>query len=154
RLVEKRQPAVVRSYMAHHQGMSLAALANCVLGEPLVRRFHAEPIVRATELLLQERVPRSAPLQEGYGDESARKPPVLEQVFPMSRRVTTPHTPHPRTHLLSNGRYHVLVTNAGSGQSTWRDLDVTRWREDRTCDAYGQFCYVRDLRSGLLWSSG
>jgi cyclic beta-1,2-glucan synthetase len=154
RLVEKRQPAVVRSYMAHHQGMSLTALVNCVLGEPLVRRFHAEPIVRATELLLQERVPRSAPLQEVYSDESARRPPILEQVFPMSRRVTTPHTPHPRTHLLSNGRYHVLLTNAGSGQSTWRDLDVTRWREDRTCDGHGQFCYIRDLRSGLLWSTG
>ena len=72
----------------------------------------------------------------------------------MSRRLTTPHTPHPRTHLLSNGQYHVMVTSAGSGQSTCRGLDVTRWREDRTRDNWGQFVYLRDLRSGLVWSAG
>ncbi len=154
RLTEKRRPAVVRSFMAHHQGMSLVALANCLFGEPMVRRFHAEPMVRATELLLQERVPLSAPLIEPHGDETATAPLVHERLFPMSRRVTTPHTPHPRTHLLSNGRYNIMVTNAGSGRSTWRDLDVTRWREDRTRDCWGQFCYVRDLRSGLVWSAG
>ena len=71
-----------------------------------------------------------------------------------SRRVVTPHTPHPRTHLLSNRKYNVMVTNAGSGSSTMADIDVTRWREDRTRDCFGQFCYVRDLRSGLTWSVG
>src|SRR5207253_2907024 len=87
RLVEKRRPAIVRSYMAHHQGMSLVALANCLLGEPMVRRFHAEPIVRATELLLQERVPQSAPLQKIFGDEAAPPEPATDGSFPMSRRV-------------------------------------------------------------------
>src|SRR5260370_40057060 len=114
--------------MAHHQGMSLVALTNCLLGEPMGRRSQAEPMVRATELLLQERVPRSAPLQEVYGDQADRRPPIREQVLPMSRRVTTPHTPHPRTHLLPNGRYHVLLTNAGSGTSTLHEVSVTRWR--------------------------
>ncbi len=61
---------------------------------------------------------------------------------------------HPRTHLLSSGRYSLLVTNAGSGRSTCRGLDVTRWREDRTRDNWGQFCYVRDLRTGRFWSAG
>jgi len=154
RLAEKRRPVIVRSYMAHHQGMSLLAMANCLLGSPVVRRFHADPTVRATELLLQERVPRAAPLHEPDGENAAHEPKVREQVFPMSRRVTTPHTPHPRTHLLSNGRYNVMVTNAGSGYSTWKDMDVTRWREDRTRDAWGQFCYVRDLRAGSVWSAG
>src|SRR5205807_10130219 len=122
-------------------------------GDPMVRRFHAEPIVRATELLLQERVPSSAPLQIVHGDEAA--PPAMpEKLYPMSRRVVTPHTPHPRTHLLSNRKYNVMVTNAGSGYSTWGDIDVTRWREDPTRDNLGQFCYVRDLRSGLVWSAG
>ena len=64
---------------------------------------------------------------------------------PMSRRLTTPLTPAPRTHLLSNTQYHVMLTNAGSGVSTCRGLDVTRWREDATREAYGQFAYIRDL---------
>jgi cyclic beta-1,2-glucan synthetase len=154
RLPDQRRAVVVRCFMAHHQGMSLAAMANCLFGELLVRRFHSEPAVRATELLLQERVPRAAPLHEARDDTAPEESVVRERVYPMSRRVTTPHTPHPRTHLLSNGRYHVMVTNAGSGYSSWLDLDVTRWREDRTRDCWGQFLYVRDLRSGLVWSAG
>jgi cyclic beta-1,2-glucan synthetase len=148
-----RRPAVVRSFMAHHQGMSLVALANCLLGEPMPRRFHAEPAVRATELLLQERVPLAAPLVKPHGDETSAAPLVRDSLL-VSRRLTTADTQQPRIHLLSNRQYSVMVTNAGSGYSTWRDLDVTRWREDATRDCWGQFCYIRDVRSGLTWSTG
>ena len=72
----------------------------------------------------------------------------------MSRRLTSPHTPAPRTHLLSNSAYHVMITNAGSGYSKWQGLDVTRWREDATCETWGQFCYVRDVQRDLVWSAG
>jgi cyclic beta-1,2-glucan synthetase len=147
--------AVVRSYMAHHQGMSLVALANAVLGDPMPRRFHGEPLVRAAELLLQERVPRDAPVVEPSETAAAAEADEPRVVAPlMSRRLTSPSTPSPRTHLLSNSTYHVLMTNAGSGYSTCRGLDVTRWREDLTRDAWGQFIYVRDVESGLVWSAG
>jgi cyclic beta-1,2-glucan synthetase len=154
RLTQERQPAIVRSFMAHHQGMTMVALGNCLLGERMLRRFHTEPIVRSTELLLQERVPRIAPVLAPHGHETLPERVVHEQFLPVSRRVTTPYTPTPRAHLISNGHYTVMVTNAGSGFSTRGDLDVTRWREDRTCDAWGQFLYIRDLRSGLVWSAG
>src|SRR5262249_17915390 len=154
RRVERRRPALVRSYMAHHQGMSLIALADCLNGNRMVRRFHAEPIIRATELLLQERVPRSAPLTQPHSDETAPAPLVRAPPYPMSRVVSTPHTAHPRTHLLSNGRFNTMVTNAGGGYCTCNDLDVTRWREDRTRDCWGPFIYIRDFRSGLVWSAG
>ncbi len=154
RLREKRRSAVVRSYMAHHQGMGLLAMTNCLLGDVMQRRFHAEPMVRATDLLLQERLPLAAPLVDAHGDEASPPPVVRDPLLPMSRRLTTPDTPHPRTHLLSGGRTTVMLTNAGGGFSTSAGLDVTRWREDCTTDAWGPFCYIRDLRSGLLWSAG
>jgi cyclic beta-1,2-glucan synthetase len=152
-LSKRRRSAVVRQYMAHHQGMSLLAMANCLLGDELPRRFHAEPMVRATELLLQERLPRVAPIVEAHGDESAPAAPTGQQPTPMSRRVTNPDTQHPLVHLLSNGHYSVMVTNAGGGFSLYRDLAVTRWREDRTCDAWGQFVYIRDAATGRAWSA-
>jgi cyclic beta-1,2-glucan synthetase len=151
---EKRRPAIVRSYMAHHQGMALIALANCLLDDVMVRRLHSEPIVRATELLLQERVPSNAPLLHPHSDETAPPPVVRDRPYPMSRVLRTPHTPHPRTHLVSNGRYSVMVTNAGGSYSTCGDIDVTRWREDRSRDCWGQFIYVQDARSGQAWSAG
>ena len=104
--------------MAHHQGMTLLALANCLLDNPMPRRFHAEPMVRATELLLQERVPLVAPLVEPHRDEAAPPPLVRDQLLPMSRRLTTADTPHPRTHLLSSNQYSVMVKTAvGNGGS-------------------------------------
>jgi cyclic beta-1,2-glucan synthetase len=154
RLRDRRRPALVRSFMAHHQGMTLLALANCLLGEPMPRRFHAEPMVRATELLLQERMPVAAPLVQPHGDETLPIPIVHESLLPMSRRLTKPDTTHPLIHLLANHQYSVMITNAGAGYSTCRGLAVTRWREDRTRDAWGQFCYIRDLRSGLVWPAG
>ncbi len=154
RLPENHRSLVVRCFMTHHQGMTLTALANCLFGGVMVRRFHAEPMVRATELLLQERVP-SVPVPVDTPDEEAvPRPAGPGGQDLLCRQLTTPNTPGPRTHLLSNGHYLVMVTNAGSGFSRSADLDVTRWREDYTRDDYGQFCYIRDLRSGLLWSAG
>ncbi len=146
---------VIKSYMAHHQGMSLVALTNVLLDDVMPRRFHLEPMVRAAELLLQERLPADSPIVEAA-------PARLDLVRPadsstgslLSRRLTTPSTAAPRTHLLSNLHYHVMITNAGSGYSKCRGLDITRWREDSTCENWGQFFYVRDTQSGQLWSAG
>ncbi|MBN1514759.1 MAG: cyclic beta 1-2 glucan synthetase, partial [Phycisphaerae bacterium] len=68
------------------------------------------------------------------------------------RVFRSPDTPIPEVQLLSNGRYHVMVTNAGGGYSRWKDVAVTRWREDSTCDNWGTFCYLRDVTSGEFWS--
>src|SRR6516165_3602788 len=68
--------------------------------------------------------------------------------------TTATDTASPQVVLLSNGRYGVVLTAAGSGCSTWRGLDVTRWREDATRDCWGQFCYIRDPTEGTAWSAG
>ena len=68
--------------------------------------------------------------------------------------ATVADTAPPQVALLSNGRYGVVITAAGSGYSTWRGLDVTRWREDATRDCWGQFCYIRDPAEGTAWSAG
>jgi cellobiose phosphorylase len=69
------------------------------------------------------------------------------------RVISTPHTPIPEVQLLSNGRYHVMVTNAGGGYSRWKNIALTRWREDCTCDNWGTFCYIRDLDNNGSWST-
>jgi len=71
-----------------------------------------------------------------------------------SRRFNSPHHAAPRTHLLANGNYCVMVTAAGSGYSRWRDIAVTRWREDPTRDPWGFFLLLRDVAGGEVWSAG
>jgi cyclic beta-1,2-glucan synthetase len=152
RLPEDGRPATVTAYFAHHQGMSLVALDNVVNGGIMRHRFHREPIVRAAELLLQERTPREVPAR-GAHTESVRAPKVSALSEPVSRRFRSVQHPIPSSHLLSNGDYALMVTSAGSGYSRWGDLAVTRWREDVTCDAWGSYLFLRDVASGNVWSA-
>ncbi len=141
---------IVRAFMAHHQGMTLVALANALLGDPMVKRFHADPRVQATELLLQERVPRQAPITQPRPAEETRVAGPVPAVA--IRRFRSPHTRFPHAQFLSNGNYTAVVTNAGGGASFCRGRSVTRYREDPTRDPGSQFLYLRDVRSGSVWS--
>ncbi|MCC8986231.1 MAG: cyclic beta 1-2 glucan synthetase [Candidatus Contendobacter sp.] len=145
--------AVVRSFMAHHQGMSFLALTYLLLNRPMQQRFVAAPLFQATLLLLQERIPKAPAFYSNTTSQiTDLRPTASSQDAPM-RVFNNPNTPLPEVQLLSNGRYHVMVTNAGGGYSRWKDLAVTRWREDATCDPWGAFCYLRDVASGAFWST-
>ena len=151
RLQRKQTRAVIQSFMAHHQGMSLLSISYLVLNMPMQQRFEAEIHLKTTLLLLQERIPRVTTFYSPSvhaGDTS-----VVTGSDQSMRVLNTPNTIIPEVQLLSNGRYHVMVTNAGGGYSRWKNIGVTRWREDTTCDNWGSFCYIRDLDSKLFWSS-
>ncbi len=153
RLPPDETSATIKSFMAHHQGMSLLALVNVLHGCPMPRRFLACPLLKAADLLLQERVPKIAAgvfIEDLKLEESRTPSGEGESVM---RVFTDPSTPAPEVHLLSNGRYHVVISSAGGGYSRWRDLALTRWREDATRDCWGMFVYLRDVRTGEFWST-
>jgi len=152
RLPRGQTGAIVRSYMAHHQGMSLLSLAYVLLDQPMQRRFASDPELQATLLLLQERVPKVVAFHPHTADRAEMRVDFGAAETP-SRLITTADTPAPEVQLLSNGRYHVMLTNSGAGVSRWKDLAVTRWREDPTCDEWGSFCYLRDTETGTYWST-
>jgi cyclic beta-1,2-glucan synthetase len=147
----ERHGTVVRAWLAHHQGMSLVALANTLQDGAMVARFHADPRVKATELLLQERVPREAAITQPRPVEETRVSLVAPPAA--ARRLRTPYTVFPHAQYLSNGGYTAVVTNAGGGGSFCRGRVVTRYREDATRDPGSHFLYLRDVRSGLVWSA-
>ncbi|WP_341929180.1 GH36-type glycosyl hydrolase domain-containing protein [Methyloversatilis discipulorum] len=147
---------VVRAFMAHHQGMSLLALASLLLDRPMQRRFASDRLFQSVMLLLHERIPKATALFEHTAQLHALRSTPLTSQTPI-RVFDTPDTPIPEVQLLSNGRYHVMVTQAGGGYSRWKDLAVTRWREDGTCDDRGSFCYLRELDvadgASNMWSA-
>jgi cellobiose phosphorylase len=152
RLPRGQSSAIIRSFMAHHQGMSLLSLAYLLLDRPMQKRFESDPLFQATTLLLQERVPKITVYYSQAAELSSTHATVGDPDTPM-RVLGTPDTPTPEVQLLSNGRYHVMITNAGGGYSRWRDIAVTRWREDGTRDNWGTFCYIRDVSTGQFWST-
>jgi cellobiose phosphorylase len=143
---------VVRSFMAHHQGMSLLSFAHLLLDRPMQKRFASDPLFQATTLLLQERVPRAMAIYSRLAEVSGMRAGANGEETPV-RVIRHPNSPSPELQLLSNGRYHVMITSAGGGYSRWNDLAVTRWREDGTCDNWGAFCYIRLLPTGEFWSA-
>ena len=154
RLPEGTEVAAVRAYMAHHQGMVLTSIANVLLDDILRSCFHSNPIIQATELLLQEKTPRDSTSSSPRLYESQSAPEIRELPPALPRRFDSPHHVAPRTHVLSNGNYSVMLTAAGSGYSRWRDTAVTRWREDPTLDPWGYYVFLRDVNNGQVWSAG
>ena len=153
RVPDGNAPAMVRAFMAHHQGMTIVAIADALLNGAMRRRFHAEPMVQATELLLQERMPRDVAPTPRWASE-ASVAVKIEDAQSQIGRLPNPHAATPATHLLSNGRYTVMLTAAGSGYTRWQDQSVSRWREDATCDDWGSYVFLRDVHSGAVWSAG
>ena len=145
--------AVVGNYMAHHVGMGLVALTNALQDDVWRRRFHTEPVVKAIELLLYERIPRRLVFEESQtarADE-AQPDPTVEQ--PFTREITVLDTAAPRVALLGRLPYTVMISHAGGGYSRYGSLEVTRWRADGTTDDTGQFCYIRDVGRDRVWSA-
>jgi cellobiose phosphorylase len=152
RLSRGQSGAVVRSFMAHHQGMTLLSIAAVLLDRPMQKRCLSDPQFQATTLLLQERIPRAKAVYLRAPEATAATAATSGLDLPI-RVIASADTPLPEVQLLSNGRYHVVVTNAGGGYSRWKDIAVTRWREDATGDAWGAYCYLRDRSSGEFWSA-
>jgi hypothetical protein len=153
RVPRGQSKAIVKSFMAHHEGMSFLSLAYVLLNRPMQKRFESDPLFQATLLLLQERIPRATASFSHISSITNVQTADNNQEMPL-RVFNTPDTPFPEVNLLSNGgRYRVMITNAGGGYSHWKDIAVTRWREDSTCDNWGSFCYIRDTENGNFWST-
>ncbi|MBC7386373.1 MAG: hypothetical protein H7301_09475 [Cryobacterium sp.] len=152
RLEKGHDHFILRSHMAHHEGMSLLALNNLLNRSVLQNRFHAEPRMQATELLLQERIPEAVHLAKPRAEEARADSASRFSGSPKPRFYSEVNLATPRTQLLSNGNYAVMLTAAGGGYSRAGKLSVNRWREDPTRDHWGQFIYLRDRASGEFWS--
>ncbi|MEO5599620.1 MAG: glucoamylase family protein [Cyclobacteriaceae bacterium] len=150
RLPKSKTPVLIQTFMAHHEGMSLLALNYLINDQVMQKRFAADPQFQTALLLLQERVPKTIGYYKGTGDNEEIVHVISEGEV---RVITNLNTPVPEIQLLSNGKYHLMITSAGGGYSRWKDIGITRWREDSTRDHWGAFCYIRDFETGEFWST-
>lgn len=152
RLIFGRKKGIVQSYMAHHQGMSLIALNNYFHQNVMQRRFHRDPLVKAGELLLQEKVPLRVIITKEH--KEIVEPFVVEEKEGASlpRSYEAGDLVETSCHLLSNGRYSLLMTKDGVGYSWQEGMQVTRWRDRGPLSKSGFFIFVRDAKSQENWS--
>ncbi|HWQ06049.1 MAG TPA: glucoamylase family protein [Feifaniaceae bacterium] len=153
RLYFETKRVVIKSFMAHHQGMTLLSINEYLNANRMQERFLKNPAVRAYRHLLQEKVPANIAMTRTTREKVA---PLTfkfsKQELPV-RMCGVPNSVLPRAHILSNGNYSILLTDAGTGFSKNKVASITRWREDRTLDPFGTFFYLRDAESGAVWSA-
>ncbi len=153
RLSAEESSHKVETFFSHHQGMSLVAINNTLHQGVMQRRFHADPWVRATELLLHERFPDSAQIVKPQHSDVAPTVETPDLRTTKAEQFFSPHLQTPRTRVLSNGHYTVMVDNSGNGFSSFdSETALTRWREDAVAGQSGTYIFIRDLDDGKLWS--
>ncbi len=154
---ERQEPhtkkVIIKSFMAHHQGMSLLAINNYLNDNTMQRRFAKDPHVKAARLLLQEKVPLHIVFTKDSKEKIQTSKVVFHSDAGSMRRYTTPNFDLPKIHVLSNGRYFVSLTDQGTGYSRTKDEDVSRWRDDPVLDQYGTFFYIENIEKNRKWSA-
>jgi hypothetical protein len=153
RLGKGEKSRIVRSYMAHHQGMSFMALNNIINNYTMQERFHKDPVIKAVDILMQEKIPSKVIFAKDYKekiepfDEAAKEDIEYSKVLGLNNNIL------PEVHMLSNGDYSVMITDNGSGFSKYKDFSVTRWREDSILNNSGMFFYIKDIDESSVWSN-
>lgn len=152
RMPEGRTHRVIRSFMAHHQGMSLLTISNLLLRNHMVEYFHSDKRVQAAELLLQERIPARANLLKRQVSGQSRMQKQNPAAAAPLREYQSADTPVPEVNVHSNGSFTTVVTNSGSGFIRYEGLAISRWREDPVADNWGSYMYIRDVARDKVWS--
>lgn len=150
RLNKGRNKHIIKSYMAHHQGMILASILNCIKDGKMQELFHSNTSVKATEMLLKEKVPpRSITLKlDEKPEETGRFAEEIRAV-----RVFRTLSQYPEAHFLSNGSYTVMITQLGTGYSMCRGRLISRWENDVLRSAPGIHIYIKNQDTGAVWSA-
>jgi cyclic beta-1,2-glucan synthetase len=144
--------AIVRSYMAHHQGMLLVALGNYLNRRSMVDRFHSDAWVESGEFLLNEYAPDAAPTEAVNRDGGKGTTPDTAVALPYAPAPWSLGAPtRPQAFVLSNGALTSLITGSGGGGLRWRGLDLTRYEPDATHDSDGLWFYLRDEETRHVW---
>lgn len=145
---------IVKSFMAHHLGMEMLALDNLLKDESMIRRFHGHPIIKAGELMLQERIPLKVIITKEYKERIEERDELRKEYREASRSYEIPDFVPPPCHLLSNGNYSVLINARGEGFSKFNDVYINRWRNDSLRGDYGNFIFIKNMSSKRTWSVG
>ena len=153
RLPVNQDKAVVKTYMAHHQGMIFVALANFLNTDTIVDRIHDDPRIQSTELLLQEQIPEAETKQKTEEVKITTRGEGIQAITVAPWRIETKR-PGKSVHTISNGNLRMLMTESGSGYLEWKDMALTRWRQDAILDPWGIWFYIQDLNNQKNWSIG
>ena len=150
RMHRGKKKRIVKSYMAHHQGMIIASIFNCLYEGKMQTLFHSNTCVKATEMLLKEKVPPRNILLN-LGEKQPEEQPFADEIH--AARSFKNYMTYPEAHFLSNGSYTTMLTQYGTGCSMYQGIMINRWYHDSLRRAPGIHVYIKDTATGAVWSA-
>jgi len=142
---------VVKTYMAHHQGLILLAINNLLNREILIKRFGANPEIKAIDILLQERMPEKAIITKEI-KEKVQKVRMQDQENYVERVYTRVRQNINTSNVISNGKYTIVADLKGNGYSKFGNLLINRYKETADYNQGINF-YIKNLSTKQIWSS-
>jgi len=149
--IKNKELEIVKCYMIHHLGMSLLALDNVMNNNIIQRRFHRIPMIRAVEILLQEKISKNVVYNRR--EDNSQEVKEVQRQYSIRRTFKFGESKYPETILLGNKNYNILLNTAGGGYSKFKNVMVYRWKEDLIRSSWGKFFYIKDLNSNEYTSS-
>ncbi|MFZ7134368.1 MAG: GH36-type glycosyl hydrolase domain-containing protein [Eubacteriales bacterium] len=146
-------PHIIYSYMTHHQGMIFNSINNCLNDFILQKRFHKDPLIKAGEVLLQEKIPLRVILAKEIKEDIPMVEKTDRFIQKMVRTYTDVEEYVPQCHVLSNGTYCTMINTHGGGYSRAGGIQITRWREDPLNKKNGHLVFIRHLNANAIWST-
>jgi cyclic beta-1,2-glucan synthetase len=153
RILPNQNYSVIKSYMVHHLGMSLLSINNVLNDNILQKRFHSDVTVRATQELLCERIPVNIIISKENKEKITPLKPIANTGAACVRVIESIDVNMPNVHILSNGKFSVMINDSGCGYSFLGDIALTRFRNDLQNGIYGNFIYIKDISRGYWWTN-
>ncbi|MBR6033598.1 MAG: hypothetical protein IKP28_02510 [Clostridia bacterium] len=150
RLKINQKYEIVKTYMAHHQGLILISINNFFHDNIMVERFMKNPEIESVDILLQERMPQLAVLTKEK-KERIEKIHVDDYETYSQRVYTKPNPNINRTNVISSDNYTIFMDEFGKGFSKYNNLLINRFNEDSDLEQ-GVFFYLKNVRTKQIWS--
>ena len=151
RLRKNETKAIVKTYMAHHQGLILLSINNLMNNNIVQKRFVQNPEIEAVDILLQERMPENIIITKEE-KEKVEKIKYIDYENATQREITKINTKLNNVNVIGNDKYTIIMDQKGNGYSKYNNILINRYKYTDD-EEQGIFFFFKNIKTKRIWTS-
>lgn len=151
RLRKNETKAIVKTYMAHHQGLILLSINNLMNNNIVQKRFVQNPEIEAVNILLQERMPENIIITKEE-KEKVEKIKYIDYENATQREITKINTKLNNVNVIGNDKYTIIMDQKGNGYSKYNNILINRYKYTDD-EEQGIFFFFKNIKTKRIWTS-
>ena len=151
RLRKNETKAIVKTYMAHHQGLILLSINNLMNNNIVQKRFVQNPEIEAVDILLQERMPENIIITKEE-KEKVEKIKYIDYENSTQREITKINTKLNNVNVIGNDKYTIIMDQKGNGYSKYNNILINRYKYTDD-EEQGIFFFFKNIKTKRIWTS-